>query len=324
MASSVLHEGEPVVDEALVSRLLRHQFPEFADLALRPAPTSGSGNRIFRLGDEFSVRLPRHPRAAEHIGKENTWLPRLAEQLSLQVPRPFRVGAAADGFPWPWAIHRWIDASVAVPERLDLKRAARELAQFIGQLRRVDARGGPPASRGRPLCSRDVDTRSAIEQLAGTIDTAAARDVWVRALRAPLWSGPPRWLHADLHAANLLVRDDRIIAVIDFGSCGVGGSGVRPDGRLDATRPARAGGLPGRGRCRRGPVGPGPWMGIDVRAGRAAVLPGQLPGACRDLASDHRRRSVRSRGGAMSGSPGPRPVRHRWVRPAAGQAPWPI
>ena len=222
MASSVLHEGEPVVDEALVSRLLRHQFPEFADLALRPAPTSGSGNRIFRLGDEFSVRLPRHPRAAEHIGKENTWLPRLAEQLSLQVPRPFRVGAAADGFPWPWAIHRWIDASVAVPERLDLKRAARELAQFIGQLRRVDARGGPPASRGRPLCSRDVDTRSAIEQLAGTIDTAAARDVWVRALRAPLWSGPPRWLHADLHAANLLVRDDRIIAVIDFGSCGVG------------------------------------------------------------------------------------------------------
>jgi aminoglycoside phosphotransferase (APT) family kinase protein len=30
------------------------------------------------------------------------------------------------------------------------------------------------------------------------------------------------WAHGDISAANLLVRDGRLSAVIDFGSCGVG------------------------------------------------------------------------------------------------------
>jgi aminoglycoside phosphotransferase (APT) family kinase protein len=31
------------------------------------------------------------------------------------------------------------------------------------------------------------------------------------------WSGPPLWLHGDLHTANLLVDDGALSAVIDFG-----------------------------------------------------------------------------------------------------------
>jgi aminoglycoside phosphotransferase (APT) family kinase protein len=36
------------------------------------------------------------------------------------------------------------------------------------------------------------------------------------------WSRPPVWFHGDVAAANLLVRDGRLSAVIDFGCCGVG------------------------------------------------------------------------------------------------------
>jgi aminoglycoside phosphotransferase (APT) family kinase protein len=45
--------------------------------------------------------------------------------------------------------------------------------------------------------------------------------VWEAALKAT-WHGTPVWLHGDVSAANLLVREGRLSAVIDFGCSGVG------------------------------------------------------------------------------------------------------
>jgi aminoglycoside phosphotransferase (APT) family kinase protein len=36
------------------------------------------------------------------------------------------------------------------------------------------------------------------------------------------WSGEPVWFHGDVAVGNLLLRDGRLGAVIDFGSAGVG------------------------------------------------------------------------------------------------------
>jgi len=38
----------------------------------------------------------------------------------------------------------------------------------------------------------------------------------------PAWHSPPVWTHGDLLPGNLLVHEDRISAVIDFGCLGVG------------------------------------------------------------------------------------------------------
>ncbi|MEO3774805.1 phosphotransferase [Micromonospora sp. B9E7] len=45
--------------------------------------------------------------------------------------------------------------------------------------------------------------------------------MWQAALDAT-WAGPPVWFHGDIAYGNLLVRDGRLAAVIDFGCCGVG------------------------------------------------------------------------------------------------------
>jgi len=42
------------------------------------------------------------------------------------------------------------------------------------------------------------------------------------ALEAPVWDGQAVWLHGDLLATNLLVRNGRLSGVIDFGCLGVG------------------------------------------------------------------------------------------------------
>ncbi|WP_344521166.1 phosphotransferase, partial [Streptomyces rectiviolaceus] len=88
--------------------------------------------------------------------------------------------------------------------------------------RRVDPADAPPAYRSGPLAPRDADTREAIAQLHGVIDTDAATAAWDAALGAPRWDGPPVWVHADLQPGNLLISDGRLSAVIDFGCMGHG------------------------------------------------------------------------------------------------------
>ncbi len=99
--------------------------------------------------------------------------------------------------------------------------AAEDLARFVLELRRIDTAGAPRAGR-RPLRELDAITRDAIRSAHGLIDGEAALAAWDRALEAPAWTGTPVWIHTDLLRPNVLVRDGRICAVIDFGGAGIG------------------------------------------------------------------------------------------------------
>jgi aminoglycoside phosphotransferase (APT) family kinase protein len=45
---------------------------------------------------------------------------------------------------------------------------------------------------------------------------------WESALSAPEWGRTPGWIHGDLLPGNVLVRDGKLAAVIDFGGSGLG------------------------------------------------------------------------------------------------------
>jgi len=76
--------------------------------------------------------------------------------------------------------------------------------------------------RGTPLATTEAQTRRSIERAVGLVDTRAVTDAWEAALRVPEWDRAPVWFHGDIARGNLLVRDGRISALIDFGSIGVG------------------------------------------------------------------------------------------------------
>jgi aminoglycoside phosphotransferase (APT) family kinase protein len=223
-----MHADELDIDPALVARLLAVQFPRWARLPIAPVDSAGTDNAIYRLGDELAVRLPRRPSTAGQPAKEFRWLPRLAPLLPLAIPVPLVLGEPGEGFPWQWSICRWLpgEAASAAPIA-DLSQAAIALAQFVKALQGIDAGDGPPPGahnfgRGVPLATRDAATREAIVRLASELDAAAVTAAWERALRAPAWDGPPRWIHGDLLPGNLLVEDGRLSGVIDFGCLGAG------------------------------------------------------------------------------------------------------
>jgi len=227
-----LHADEPDIDAALVRRLVRAQFPHWADLSIEAFPSAGTDNAIYRLGQDMAVRLPRLERVVSQIEKEQRWLPVFAPHLPLAVSLPLAAGVPAEGFPWPWSVYRWLQGESAATDRLDdPSEAARALAQFIHTLQSLDTTGGPAPSsenfrRGVPLADRDAATRRAIGELEGRVDTAGATAAWEAALRAPGWDRPPVWIHGDLLPGNLLVHEGRLSAVIDWGGLGVGDPAV--------------------------------------------------------------------------------------------------
>ncbi len=227
MATGKMHVDEVDTDPALVRRLLRAQFPQWADLPIAPVRSAGTDNAIYRLGDDLAVRLPRIHWAVAQVHKEHAWLPRLAPFLPLPISVPVAMGAPAAGYPWHWSVYRWLAGQNATLEEIaDPCQAALELAHFITALQQVDPTGGPTAAahnlRGLPLATRDAATREAIVALRGMIDSDAATAVWNVALQAPQWERAPVWFHGDVLPGNLLFERGRLSGVIDFGGLGVG------------------------------------------------------------------------------------------------------
>ena len=215
------------IDSNLVRRLVAGQFPQWAHLPVRAVASQGWDNRTFRLGETMSVRLPSHRRYVAAVEKEHAWLPRLAPHLPLPIPAPLAIGAPSEDYPWPWAVNRWLEGETAASVRIDSRQQfAADLAAFLTALQRIEASDGPPTGphsfwRGGPLATYDDETRRSIAALGDRIDGAAATEVWDGALAAT-WTGLPVWLHGDVAPGNLLVRDGRLSAVIDFGQACVG------------------------------------------------------------------------------------------------------
>ncbi|MCE7008177.1 aminoglycoside phosphotransferase family protein [Kibdelosporangium philippinense] len=215
-------ETAPAIDAALARRLVDTQFPQWANLPLLQHTQAGSDHVIYRLGDELSVRLPRHSDAIKQAKKEAEWLPQLAPHLPLAIPTLVEVGEADFGYPWPWAVSRWLDGEVATVDALsNSHEAAAALAEFLTALHRFD---GKPTEdlTGQPLAARDTETRSAITKVGDAFDTAAMTELWDAVLAAPEWDRAPVWFHGDFHTGNLLTTNGRLSAVIDFGELGVG------------------------------------------------------------------------------------------------------
>ncbi len=213
----------------LVSKLVAEQFPHWAHLSVKPVKCSGIDNRIFRLGNQMLIRLPSAEDYALQIPKEQKWLQVLAPHLSFSIPEPLAMGHPSKHYPWNWSVYKWIEGESANTVFLDNKHLqfiALQLAQFLNELYKIDATSGPRPGlhnywRGDHPSVYDAETRSAITGLRELIDIDSATFVWEKAISSK-WSQPPVWIHGDFASGNILIKDGKLAAVIDFGCIGVG------------------------------------------------------------------------------------------------------
>jgi aminoglycoside phosphotransferase (APT) family kinase protein len=216
-----------VIDASLARRLIDGQFPQWSHLPITSVEPGGWDNRTFRLGSELTIRLPTGDWYAQQVDKEQRWLPVLAPLLPLPIPTPVAWGEPDHGFPYPWSVYRWlVGESASIATVADLTGFATALAGFLNALRCIDASGGPPPGqhnffRGGPLATYEAEALEAIDALGEEVARDAVLRVWADAMSSS-WDRDPVWVHGDVAPGNLLIRNGRLAAVLDFGSSGVG------------------------------------------------------------------------------------------------------
>ncbi len=205
------------IDRALVTTLLAEQHSDLAHLPVQVVD-AGWDNALFRLGEHLAVRLPRRAAAATLIDHEQTWLPRLADQLVLPVPAPYCIGTPAHGYPWNWSVVPWLSGSAA-DQHEPHPSQSQPFAAFLRSLHVSAPADAPPNSfRGVPLHQRAATVEERMQRLASktNVITPQIMHIWQAAVNAPL-DVPPTWIHGDLHPRNVLVENGIITGIIDWG-----------------------------------------------------------------------------------------------------------
>lgn len=213
-----MHENEIPIDIDLVQKLISDQFPEWKALSITKIISSGTDNALYRLGDEYLIRLPRIDWAVDNIPMEANWLPKIAPLVSIPISTPVALGEPGLGYPYIWGIYKYIEGDIAqLGEPI-----VSDLVSFISSMHRVELSGGPISERGVPLVKREKVVQKALQDLDGMIDTKLVGSIWQEASFAPVWDKPSVWVHGDLSPFNLIVTGGRLCGVIDFGFLGIG------------------------------------------------------------------------------------------------------
>lgn len=222
---SKMHTEELEISLTLVKKLIKDQCPKYCSLPLKPIKTTGTTHALFRLGSEYLIRLPRLEESSVNIEKENEFLPQFEKFLSIPISIPIFKGNPNNDYPCNWMIVKWQEGKIAdFDEETEFFDLAKDLALFINELHSIEVNNGPLSRRGIPLNSKDLQhqVKSAIEKLKDELNINEIKNLWEELSNIPYWDKKPVWIHGDLLPGNILVKDKRLSAVIDFSDLGIG------------------------------------------------------------------------------------------------------
>jgi aminoglycoside phosphotransferase (APT) family kinase protein len=220
-----------LIDEHALQQALSQQMPQLAGLPIQHLGQSGTDNHIFRLGEHYCIRLPRHTEAAAKLKKESDYLSHL-QDLPLVTPQLIAQGQPFSGYVHNWAVYTWIDGTdLHHGTAIAPLNIAESLGGFLKALWACDATNSPTAGaqnnyRGTSLRQRDKLTRQAIHDLSDEFPEQSLLEIWETACKAAPHEGQPIWLHGDLHAANILAKGGALVGIIDWGLMGIGDPAV--------------------------------------------------------------------------------------------------
>ena len=208
---------------AQVRALLTAQMPDLAELGVKRVGSNGADHSLFRLGTGFVARFPRLFHAEGQISTQARWLPRLSQDVALEVPLTLRFGLPGFGYPFRWTVLPWLPGHAAFTGPLDQTRAAGTLAGFLQQLQaHPTPEGAPQRGSADRLEERFASLVASIGQFQGEADPRLLAQVATGMRKLPRHEGPAVWVHGDLHPLNLLASRGQLSGVIDWGGLGVG------------------------------------------------------------------------------------------------------
>jgi len=224
--TAVRSRTEIAIDATLVRRLLDTQFPEASALPVG-AHFEGRDCTVWRLGDQWAMRLPQHEKAAAKQETEISWLPRIGKEWPFAAPVPVRVGKPSTDFPWAWTVVPWIGGIPTHVSALDRLGVAQLGAALRALHTPAPADAPHHPTRSLALLQRSDRITERIRALAEAskgspwrLDSHAAARVFQQGATTP--RPGPSWTHLDLHPGNVLTTDGELAGIIDWSEAAAG------------------------------------------------------------------------------------------------------
>lgn len=217
----------PTLD--LAYKVIAEQFPEYSHLLITDVEKQGHDNCTYRLGNDMLIRIPTAKEYAEKVTIEQKLLPQLAKHLSINIPKPIKLGQPSKTYPYHFSIYKWLEGesvNLLILTEKEKEQLAFDLAKFLKELQAINEVEGPEPGhhnwwRGDHISVYDKGAREQFAELANIIDSKKALDLWERAC-ATKWSKQSVWVHGDMAIGNMLVKNCKLVGIIDFG-CTAGG-----------------------------------------------------------------------------------------------------
>ena len=228
-----MHDDQVVIAASAVRIAIDDALPEARALPLRPLSSDGTINAVFRLGDEYVVRVPFIEWGADDAAREAIVLPRMAGALPIDVPELVLVGDPRPDLrvPWAWTVTRWLPGERVRPGAIAADaRSADAFADALTALHELGADESSPSASAATDPSEAADAIEAVLRDAGQLVPGDQTVAWRAALDAlgdaaaggAAASAARTWIHADPTPGNLLVDGGRLRALIDWSSAGLG------------------------------------------------------------------------------------------------------
>lgn len=205
-----------------VKNLVDSQFPQFSHLEISQVDINGWDNDTFRLGKEYSIRLPSALDYSEKIAQEFSVLPILQKHLSYQIPEPLYMGKPSKEYPFPWGIYKWQEGkslNLIDKDTINLNDLAYDIALFLNQLHSIPLFTTIESQwRGMHPNFYHNKTIHLIEQSSHIFDKNILLKKWHEYCSSTL-PLKKSWVHGDMYHGNIILdSNNKLSAVIDFGS----------------------------------------------------------------------------------------------------------
>jgi len=173
--------------------------------------------------------MPTAESYALKVPKEQELLPKLQPHLSLDIPVPIKMGVPSKDYLYPFSIYKWLDGRSLNLLTLDsetIEQLAFDLAKFLKELQSITDVDGPEPGqhnwwRGDHVSVYEKGAREQIALLDRIIDKKDAINLWESAC-STRWNKQALWVHGDFAIGNMLMDNNKLSAVIDFGGIAIG------------------------------------------------------------------------------------------------------
>src|SRR3569833_768297 len=218
-----MHPDQRHVDARTVRQLVEVQFPQWRGLPVTELRTPGTVNAIFRIGHDLAARFPlvgHDPaQARASLVAEAEAARELADAATEPTPEPKTNKEPNTNKPQPRSNQTWLSGHDATVEDPAGSNAfAHDLAELIAGIRADDTRGRrfDGVGRGGHLPDHDEWLETCFRQSEDLLDVPLLRRIWAELRTLPVVD-EDAMCHRDLIPPTVLVKDGRLVGVLDGG-----------------------------------------------------------------------------------------------------------